>query len=486
MQRHGPRWGQLGCNGLIVLDASGTVVCAKSAAFMQVRGAAFEEVEALLLTLLAATENGSTPGSTVELTGLKSRPELNGTVGTVVAGPDPETGRFQVKCDQDGETRALKPANLTPTCTTGSEVVVDGLKSKPELNGTRGTISGAADAVTGRWQVKCGHDGETRALKPANVTLAVATGAVVELQGLRSKPELNGTAGTVIAGPDPASGRFQVECGHDGETRLLKPVNLRICPTPSDASHRTAAPLAGYSQGTRSGRQQKRPKRRCGDDAPGGEPCDVTACGGDDDGGGVTPLGAIGSVCVPELDAEHAACAAALGVLEERRSAAALTVVLEAYEAHFAHEEAMLDKHLYNGVGGDGRGGTAFSADEGARTSHFADHTRLLRELRELLRDAVAAEAAAAAGAAAAADAAADTAADTAADAVADAEGAAGSTGNVVPAAAVERVLRDFEQHAGRYDDAYAERLAAKLGLPGRGQGGSGSKVDATACGSGG
>jgi len=41
LQRDGPKWGQLGCNGLIVLDASGRVVCSKSEAFLEVRDAAF-------------------------------------------------------------------------------------------------------------------------------------------------------------------------------------------------------------------------------------------------------------------------------------------------------------------------------------------------------------------------------------------------------------------------------------------------------------
>ena len=47
-----PRWGQLGCSGFIVLDANGRVVCAKSAAFLEVREAAFAQVEAMLYQLM--------------------------------------------------------------------------------------------------------------------------------------------------------------------------------------------------------------------------------------------------------------------------------------------------------------------------------------------------------------------------------------------------------------------------------------------------
>ena len=184
----------------------------------------------------------NTPGSAVELVGIKSKPELNGTAGSVVAGPDPESGRFQVKCALDGQTRALKPANLVPTFTAGSVIELVGIKSKPELNGTRGTVSAAVDAESGRCQVVCALDDQTRALKPANLTLAVAAGASVELVGIKSKPELNGTAGSVVAGPDPESGRFQVKCALDGQTRALKPANLTICVTPAIVS--AAAPAA--------------------------------------------------------------------------------------------------------------------------------------------------------------------------------------------------------------------------------------------------
>ena len=68
-------------------------------------------------------------------------------------------------CSSDAANRVL------PVLAVGSEVVLDGLQSKPELNGTLGTISAALDVMTGRWQVKCASDGETRALKPANLTL---------------------------------------------------------------------------------------------------------------------------------------------------------------------------------------------------------------------------------------------------------------------------------------------------------------------------
>lgn len=40
-----PRWGQLGCNGFIVLDSKQQVVSPQTAAFLEVRSRAFRDVE---------------------------------------------------------------------------------------------------------------------------------------------------------------------------------------------------------------------------------------------------------------------------------------------------------------------------------------------------------------------------------------------------------------------------------------------------------
>jgi hemerythrin len=128
----------------------------------------------------------------------------------------------------------------------------------------------------------------------------------------------------------------------------------------------------------------------------------------------------VASVKVAVLDAEHERCEAALVRLAEQRSAAALREVLAAYEEHFAHEEALLDQHLYAGV--DDAAG--FSADKGARTSHFADHERMLAGIREILSCANA---------------------------------------NAVPASEVQRLQSQFEKHATSYDGGYADRLSAAI-----------------------
>jgi hypothetical protein len=52
-----PTWGQLGCNGFIILDQKGHVKCNKTMAFMQHREAAFEQLIALMDAMLNSNES---------------------------------------------------------------------------------------------------------------------------------------------------------------------------------------------------------------------------------------------------------------------------------------------------------------------------------------------------------------------------------------------------------------------------------------------
>ena len=51
-------------------------------------------------------------GSRVRMHGLRSRPDLNGTCGTVTQFAS-QSGRYHVMCEKDGEVMAFKPANLS-------------------------------------------------------------------------------------------------------------------------------------------------------------------------------------------------------------------------------------------------------------------------------------------------------------------------------------------------------------------------------------
>ena len=144
-----------------------------------------------------------------------------------------------------------------------------------------------------------------------------------------------------------------------------------------------------------------------------------------------TPPAPVPSVKVDVLDDEHQKCEDKLGLLgrlteppgvggKRGQIEEALRGLLAAYEDHFAHEEALLDEHLYAAVKHDGAGG--FSADKGARTSHFADHQAMLSGVRKLLEDVPS-----------------------------------------IDAAAVLRLQLDFERHATAYDGNYADRLSAAI-----------------------
>jgi len=286
-----PSWGQLGCNGLIVIDGADSVVCKASPAFLEVREAAFRHVETLLGALLAS----------------KPAPKL--ASGRLNGGSACAEVRFGGD-DDDGEA-------------DGEEVIVSGLSSRPDLNGKRGRV--LAEANNGRLEVQV--DGERLSLKRQNLT-----------------------------------------------------------PVPDEQPQPTAL-------------------------------ADVSAI-------------KVPSVKVEVLDEEHAQCEAKLALLgrltesgasgKQRQIADALRGLLKAYEEHFAHEEALLDEHLYAGVAQEAEGG--FSADRGARTSHFADHQAMLAAVGKLLDDVAA-----------------------------------------VSYAEVARLAADFERHATAYDGSYADRLSAAM-----------------------
>lgn len=294
-----PSWGQLGCNGLIVLDGAGAVVCKSSPAYLEVRTRAFEYVETLLAGLLAAAPAAApSPGSAVRLVRLVSRAELNGSEA-VVASAAGGGGRCIVTLP-GGQALSVKLANL-------------------------------------------------EALSP------------------------DSEGGVRRAGEDPP-------------------------PAASCAGGKCALPKRRADGGGARGKKGK------AEDAGGGRPAGRVS---------------VASVKVAAMDEEHAQCAAALERLGAERSAAAASFLLSLYEAHFAHEEALLDAHVYKGAA---QAPAGFSADAGARRSHLADHARLLDGVRALV-----------------------------------------AAGPMIEAEAVQRVASDFEAHAEQYDGGYAARLSASL-----------------------
>ena len=127
------------------------------------------------------------------------------------------------------------------------------------------------------------------------------------------------------------------------------------------------------------------------------------------------------------LDAEHSACAFALQKLAQSPTCDSIRRVIDLYSAHFDHEQELLDGFLYSENAKAEKSLTSFNAEALARRSHFADHERMLDELREQLLSLT-------------------------------------KTGGVAPASFVDDVLRSFERHANNYDMAYADRLSSELG----------------------
>jgi len=139
----------------------------------------------------------------------------------------------------------------------------------------------------------------------------------------------------------------------------------------------------------------------------------------------VVPLGEIESVKNNQLDLEHEECSAALCLLSEQRSASALALFVDVFQRHCAHEEALLEQHLY------AREQARLAAEGGvslllnSRTSHFQDHKRMIGDAKQEL---------------------------------------AGLDSAEVSVSFVNTLLRDFENHANLYDASYADRLAAVIG----------------------
>jgi len=106
-----PSWGQLGCNGFIVLDKEHTVVASATAPFQQVRSLAFKHVEALVDALAeGAPVPAFCPGQFIRLHGL-STASLNGELGVCLTQSKGAETRVEVQL-QSGRKIKVLPKNL--------------------------------------------------------------------------------------------------------------------------------------------------------------------------------------------------------------------------------------------------------------------------------------------------------------------------------------------------------------------------------------
>lgn len=81
-----PRWGQLGCQGFIILDSSGNVACETTPPFMEVQQLAFMYVEMALRSLLAKQPIPAVgPGVVVRVGASAQHPHLKGGLGMCIS-----------------------------------------------------------------------------------------------------------------------------------------------------------------------------------------------------------------------------------------------------------------------------------------------------------------------------------------------------------------------------------------------------------------
>jgi len=157
-------------------------------------------------------------GTPCSLKGLVNASHLNGDRGEVVQFI-PSTGRYMVQLEETEETISVKPTNILQHV----RVKMHDIQTKAELNGKTGTVL-AWNNSKGRYNIYVPTIKQVVSLKPANVILH--TGTVGQITGLSSKPELNGTWGT-IKGWVRDSNKYDLQLSAQKIIRI-KVDNLRV------------------------------------------------------------------------------------------------------------------------------------------------------------------------------------------------------------------------------------------------------------------
>lgn len=129
-------------------------------------------------------------GTLVTLKGLINASQLNGDRGTIQKYIR-ASGRYVVQLEDSEETLSVKASNLLQHV----HVRVNGIGSRPELNGKTGTVI-ALNPTSERYNIYVMSVEQTMSLKPGNIVFD--KGTVGQITGLESKPELNGKWGTII------------------------------------------------------------------------------------------------------------------------------------------------------------------------------------------------------------------------------------------------------------------------------------------------
>ena len=128
-------------------------------------------------------------GTIVSLKGLVNKSEYNGDRG-VVKQYVPSSKRYIVELEDSEETMSVKPENILQHV----HVTIHDIQSQPELNGKTGTVITWCQNKQ-RYNIYVASLKKVVSLKPGNVVLE--TGIVARVNGLESRPEMNGKWGTI-------------------------------------------------------------------------------------------------------------------------------------------------------------------------------------------------------------------------------------------------------------------------------------------------
>jgi curved DNA-binding protein CbpA len=155
-------------------------------------------------------------GTPVVVHSLTKSIHYNGNTGHI-SDWDASKGRYEVTLrlgDENmwvGDNRLwLRPQNITQLCS----IEVVGLVNKPELNGTKGRITGY-DALKHRYTILA-NDGATLSLQPSNCI--ASSGTCVVVNGL-CKSECNGQQARILSN-DLAACRYTVECENGKQIKI--------------------------------------------------------------------------------------------------------------------------------------------------------------------------------------------------------------------------------------------------------------------------
>jgi curved DNA-binding protein CbpA len=150
------------------------------------------------------------PGATVVVRNLAKQPEHNGKTGRILRFDD-SRGRYDVELAEGSAVLALRPQNLTQQCS----LEVAGLETKPELNGSKGDIF-KYDEDTGRYMVLMQNPPVACALHRKNCVFKEGTRIVLtEL----SAEKFNGQMAHIVS-VDRVAGRYTVQCQSGSQIRV--------------------------------------------------------------------------------------------------------------------------------------------------------------------------------------------------------------------------------------------------------------------------